>query len=314
MIQKALVTGGCGFIGSHIVDELLSRRIETVVLDNLSTGTVNNIKKHSDNNLFHFIRGEISDISELLRGLGRFDVVFHEAAIASVALSVMHPNTVFDTNVASSLNVLDYCKNTGVKKIVFASSSAVYGDLVSEELSEEDYCRPTSPYGASKVAIEHFLHSFWKTYGLKTVSLRYFNVYGPRQSKNEYSGVITIFTERLRKNEPLIIYGDGKQIRDFVNIRDIVKANMLAMESEKAIGQVVNIGTGNQITILDLANMVKRVAGKEYAPIIFTKERLGDIRRSVATTNKSSELLGYVPETNLWSGLREFMNWQEIIA
>lgn len=314
MIQKALVTGGCGFIGSHIVDELLNKRIETYVIDNLSTGSIQNISRHLDNELFHFIQGDISDISELLKDVRGIEVIFHQAAIASVEISVINPIFTFDSNVSSSFMVLNYCKNARVKRIVFASSSAVYGDLHGQELSEDNYCRPTSPYGASKIAIEHFLHSFWKTYGLETVSLRYFNVYGPRQSKNEYSGVITIFVERLGRNEPLIIYGDGKQIRDFVNIKDIVKANMLAMESEKAIGQTINIGTGNQTSILDLAKMVKEITDKENAQVIFSKERLGDIRRSLSTTNKSSELLGYVPNTSLWSGLTEFVNWQKVVA
>ncbi|HYF99322.1 MAG TPA: NAD-dependent epimerase/dehydratase family protein [Candidatus Saccharimonadales bacterium] len=315
MVKRALVTGGCGFIGSHIVDELLHRKIETYVLDNLSTGNLMNISKHADNELFHFIQGDISEISQIFKSRGgSFEIVFHQAAIASVTLSVLNPSLVFDSNVASTINLLNFCKDSGVRRIVFASSSAVYGDLQGEELSEDNYCKPTSPYGASKIAIEHFLHSFWKTYGLETVSLRYFNVYGPRQSKNEYSGVITIFVDKLMRNEPLVIYGDGKQTRDFVSIRDVVTANMLAMESHKAVGETINIGTGIQTSILDLAHTLKRVTDQENVPIVFSEERLGDIRKSVATTSTANELLGFVPHTTLVSGLKEFVNWQKVIA
>lgn len=311
MVKKALVTGGCGFIGSHIVDELLNRGIETYVLDNLSTGHINNINRHTNNELFHFIQGDISKISELFRGHESFEIVFHEAAITSVTISVTNPKVIFESNVTSAFKVLNFCKDTGVRRMVFASSSSVYGDLHGQELSEDNYCKPISPYGASKIAIEHFIHSYWKTYGLETISLRYFNVYGPRQSKNEYSGVITIFVDRLMRNEPIVIYGDGKQVRDFVNIRDIVTANMLAMGSHKAVGETINIGTGTQTSILDLAQMVKKVVDKENAQIIFSKERLGEIKRSISTTNKSSELLGFVPNTTLTSGLAEFINWQK---
>ncbi|MGD9672518.1 MAG: NAD-dependent epimerase/dehydratase family protein [Candidatus Nitrosocosmicus sp.] len=314
MVRRALVTGGCGFIGSHLVDELLRRGIETYVLDNLSTGKIENISQHFDNNMFHFIQGDISEVSQIFRGREGFEVVFHEAAIASVTLSVLNPNLVFESNVNSTVKLLNFCKEAGVKRFVFASSSAVYGDLQGQELSEDNYCKPTSPYGASKIAIEHFLHSYWKSYGLETVSLRYFNVYGPRQSKNEYSGVITIFVDKLIRSEPLTIYGDGNQIRDFVNIKDIVKANMFAMESEGCVGQTINIGTGNQTTILSLAQMVSKMMEKEKIPIIFSQERAGDIKKSLATTERAREFLGFVPSITLDDGLEEFVNWQKVIV
>jgi len=312
--KKALVTGGCGFIGSHIVDELLKRGIETTVLDNLSTGNSYNVKEHFDNGLFHFISGNISEMKELFEEKESFDIVFHEAAIASVIQSVNLPEYVFESNVVSAFKVLNFCKDSGVKKVIFASSSAVYGDSQGQELSERTYCAPTSPYGASKIAIEYFLHSYWKTYGLETISLRYFNVYGPRQSNNEYSGVITIFVDRLMKNEPLVLLGDGKQIRDFVNISDIVKANILAMECPKAAGETFNIGTGIGTTILDLAEMVKKVTNKETAPIIYSKERVGDIKKSVANISKAKETLRFNPATNLIDGLSDYLRWQQALS
>jgi UDP-glucose 4-epimerase len=314
LVKRALVTGGCGFIGSHIVDELLHRGIETYVLDNLSTGKIENISHHFGNNMFHFIQGDISEVSQIFRGREGFEVVFHEAAIASVTLSVLNPNLVFESNVNYTIKLLNFCKDAGVKRFVFASSSAVYGDLQGQELSEDNYCKPTSPYGASKIAIEHFLHSYWKTYGLETVSLRYFNVYGPRQSKNEYSGVITIFVDKLMRSEPLTIYGDGNQIRDFVNTKDIVKANMLAMESDRSVGHPINIGTGTETSILNLAQLIKKIADKEKTPIIFKRERLGDIKKSLSTTARSRDLLGFEPSMALNEGLEEFVNWQKVIA
>lgn len=314
MVRRVLVTGGCGFVGSHIVDELLNRGIETHVLDNLSIGKIEKISQHFDNNLFHFIQGDISEVSQIFRGREGFEVVFHEAAIASVTLSVLNPNLIFESNVNSTMKLLNFCKDAGVKKFVFASSSAVYGDLKGQELSEDNYCKPTSPYGASKIAIEHFLHSYWKTYGLETVSLRYFNVYGPRQCKNEYSGVITIFVDKLKRSEPLIIYGDGSQIRDFVNVKDIVKANMLAMESYMGVGKTINVGTGIETSILNLAQLIKKIYDKEKTPITFSKERLGDIKKSVSTTAISKELLGFTPSIALNEGLEEFVNRQKVIA
>lgn len=312
-ITKALVTGGSGFIGSHIVDELLKRGIETTVLDNLSTGNLSNINKHYENKLFHFVHGNVSEISTLFQEKENFDVVFHKAAIVSVQQSVTNPVSVFESNVNSAFKVLNFCKDEGVKKIIFASSAAVYGDLQGQEQTENTYCYPTSPYGASKIAIEYFLQSYWKTYGLKTVSLRYFNVYGPRQSNNEYSGVITIFIRKIIEDEPLEIFGDGKQIRDFVNIRDVVNANMLAMESSNTSGEIFNIASGRPTTILELADLVKKATGKENIPIKFSDARIGDIKKSVADISKSKEMLGYMPTIELLDGLSEYLNSQKVL-
>ena len=312
--RKALVTGGCGFIGSHIVDELLRRGIETYVLDNLSTGSIENIRHHLNNELFHFIQGDISNIFNYFSDVSDIDIVFHQAAIASVTKSITEPQVVFESNVSFSFKVLNFCKEFGIKKMVFASSSAVYGDQKEHELSENLFPKPISPYGASKITIEHFLHSYWETYGLQTVSLRYFNVYGPRQSNNEYSGVITIFINRLLNNKPLVIYGDGKQIRDFVNIHDVVKANMLAMDSPYAAGEAINIGTGIQTSILNLANTIKSVLGRNNSPTVFSDSRPGDIRMSLASIAKSYEILGFDPSMDLYTGLNEYVNSIKIPA
>ena len=205
------------------------------------------------------------------------------------------------------MKVMDFCVNYGVKKIIFASSSAVYGDIPNDILKEDLACKPTSPYGASKLAVENYLHGYWKTHGLKCVSLRYFNVYGPRQSNNEYSGVITIFIDRLIHNIAPIIYGDGSQIRDFVNIKDMVNGNMLAMESNNAVGEVFNIGTGVHTSILDLVRIAKKTMGKNEIYPMFAEARAGDIIQSLSDISRARNLLGYNPRINLQNGLENFM-------
>jgi UDP-glucose 4-epimerase len=243
-----------------------------------------------------------------MKDIEEIDVVFHEAAIASVTESVRNPEKVFDSNVRSTMKVIDFCLNSGVKKIIFASSSAVYGDLPNDVLNEDLACKPTSPYGASKLSVENYLHGYWKTYGLKCVSLRYFNVYGPRQSNNEYSGVITIFIDRLINNQSPIIYGDGSQIRDFVNIKDVVYANMLSMESNNAVGEIFNVGTGIPTSILDLVQIARHTVGKDEIDPKFTDVRAGDILQSLSDISKVRNLLGYSPKINLRDGLESFVS------
>lgn len=305
--KRALVTGGCGFIGSHIVDELLRRDFEVFVIDNLSSGNLNNIKHQLANTSFHFIRGEIAQIKELLNEVSNIDIVFHEAAISSVIKSVTDPDAVFTSNVISSFNILEYCRNYGVKRIIFASSSAVYGNSSANELSENEICSPISPYGVSKLAIEQYLHCYWKTYGLESVSLRYFNVYGARQNNSEYSGVITIFVDRTLQGKSLLIYGDGTQVRDFINIEDVVKANMLAMDSNKAVGESINVGTGIQTTILDLGKQIQKVIRTTRSSFTYCANRPGDINRSLASTSKARLLLGFNPSVSLDIGLNNFV-------
>ncbi len=249
--------------------------------------------------MLHIIRGDISHIHDVLKDIRDLDIVFHEAAIASVTESVRNPEKVFDSNVASSMKVMDFCLNSGVKKIIFASSSAVYGDIPNDVLNEDLAGKPSSPYGASKLSVESYLHGYWKTYGLKCVSLRYFNVYGPRQSNNEYSGVITIFIDRLINNKPPIIYGDGSQTRDFVNIKDIVYANMLSMESNNSVGEIFNIGTGIPTSILDLVQIAKKTVGKDEMCPKFTDPRAGDILQSLSDISRAQNLMGYNPSINL---------------
>jgi UDP-glucose 4-epimerase len=282
---------------------------EVYVLDNLTSGSINNLNENKYNSLLHIIRGDTININTVLKNISNIDIVFHKAAIASVIKSVADPKLVFNSNVSSTLEVLGYCLKSNVKRIIFASSSAVYGNPSEKILTEESLCKPTSPYGASKLAAEGYMNAYWETYGLESVSLRYFNVYGPRQSNNEYSGVITIFVNQLLRNKRIIIYGDGNQSRDFVHIRDIVQANILAMESRNAVGEAFNIGTGEGIKIIKLMEVISQLLNKNGVNHKFAPQRKGDINISQTSIQKAKRLLQYTPRVSLDSGLKSFINW-----
>lgn len=301
-IARALVTGGAGFIGSHIVDELIARGIETHVIDNLSTGTLDNLTQHRGNDLLHFMAGDARDAEALLQDTS-IDVVFHEAAIASVPKSVSHPMLVHDVNVNMTLHLLNYCVKAGVKRFVFASSAAVYGILESKA-TEDMACRPNSPYGAGKLAVEDYLHAYRRTYDLETVLLRYFNVYGRRQRYSDYSGVITVFINKLLEGGRPTIFGDGLQVRDFVHVEDIVQANMLAMESASAVGEMFNVASGRATSILELVQIVKGLVGAAGVDPQFAPPRQGDMKLGLASIDKIRAVLGYDSKVQMQQGLK----------
>jgi UDP-glucose 4-epimerase len=304
-ISKALVTGGAGFIGSHIVDELIARGIETYVIDNLSTGTLDNLEQHRSSSLLNFIAGDAREVEALMEDTS-IDVVFHEAAIASVPKSVSHPMLVHDINVNLTLQLLNYCVKAGVKRFIFASSAAVYGVLESKA-AEDMVCRPNSPYGAGKLAVENYLHAYRRTYGLETVMLRYFNVYGRRQRYSDYSGVITVFINKLLRGERPTIFGDGLQVRDFVHVEDIVQANMIAMESANAVGEMFNVASGRATSILDLVQIIKDLVGAAGIEHQFAQPRPGDMKLGLASIDKIRAVLGYDSKVQLQHGLKSLI-------
>jgi UDP-glucose 4-epimerase len=308
-VSKAIVTGGAGFIGSHIVDELIKRGIETFVIDDLSTGSINNLKQHKNNKLLHILIGDARRIGEFLSKVDGIDILFHEAAIASVTRSVTEPMVVHDVNVNMTLHVMNFCLQKRIKRFVFASSAAVYGVLDGLHASEDFLCRPSSPYGASKLAIENYLSAYQKTYGLETVILRYFNVFGPRQTSNDYSGVITIFINKLSRGEVPTIFGDGQQVRDFVNVKDIVQANILAMELETAVGRTLNVATGNSTSILELFELLREVTGNHDIRPDFGPTRIGDVRFGLASIDKIKQVLGYNTTVPMLKGLAEVVDY-----
>jgi len=308
-VTRALVTGGAGFIGSHIVDELVRRGVETLVVDDFSTGSPENLRQHAGNKLLKVYTGDIRHVGDLLRGEGEIDVVFHEAAIASVPISVEQPMRVHDANVNATLEVMNFCLKTKVRRLVFASSAAVYG-VIHGRASEEGPCHPSSPYGASKLAVEDYLSAYHATYGLETVALRYFNVYGPRQRfNNGYSGVITIFANQLLNGLTPTIFGDGKQTRDFVNVADIARANMLAAESAAAPGESFNVATGRSVSILELFESLQAVTGRRDVRRAFAPPRPGDVRGGSASVRKIRAKLGYRPSVRLQEGLSTLLEY-----
>ncbi len=282
------------------MEALVRRGFEVWVVDDLSTGYSSNIEGTGATLLRADVR-RIMDVEGLPGGL---DVVFHEAAIASVPLSVEDPMTVHDVNVNAALQVMNLCVERHVRRFVFASSAAVYGSVANPPAKESDYCAPGSPYGASKLSVENYMHAYHNSYALETVALRYFNVYGPRQRADDgYSGVISLFTRQLLSSVRPKVFGDGMQTRDFVHVTDVAQANLLAMESEDAAGDVFNVASGRSVSVLRLLNVLARLTGKEGIEPEFAPARRGDTRMGTASIEKVRGILGYSPSVELDEGL-----------
>jgi len=300
--KTVLVTGGAGFIGSHVVDRLVSEGYSVRVLDDLSSGKKANIKDHLSSGTVELIKGDIRDATIVSQSLKGIDAVIHLAAQISVTLSVQNPDETFDVNLAGTLNLLSCSAKEGVKKFVFASSCAVYGEAEVLPIREDAHTNPISPYAESKLLGERYCLGFNERRLIGTVALRFLNVYGPRQGLNDYSGVITKFIDRVIQKEPLVIYGDGSQTRDFVNVHDVVEAIIRSIRSE-INGQVINVGTGKPTSINELAKTILELAGAS-TEIIHEKSRTGDIKDSYGDISKALKLLGYAPKVSLREGLQ----------
>ena len=302
-VKRILVTGGAGFIGSHIVDRLAAEGYEIIILDDLSTGKINNVSALLKNKLVKFIKGDIRDPEIVKNSIKKCDAVIHLAAITSVTRSLREPFIVNDVNVNGTLNLLKNSLDSNVKKFIFVSSTAVYGDNLPP-LAEVMLPRPLSPYGASKLAGEHYCLSFWKSFELPTVILRCFNVYGRRMSNNGYAPVISKFTKNIRNNASITIYGDGEQTRDFIHVHDVVEAALLTLRSQEVSGDTINIGTGKPTSINQLVKLLIDLAGKEVR-IIRKEARTGEIRHSHANITKATGKLGFLPKVDLKEGLQD---------
>lgn len=305
--MRYVVTGGAGFIGSHIAENLAGRGDEVVIFDNLFSGRVENIRHLLDNPKVTFLEASITDQALLVNACKGADGIFHEAAITSVPRSVRDPLASNATNVSGTLNVLVAAQKCGVKKIVYASSSSVYGDTPTLPKREDMVPNPKSPYAVTKMTGESYLNVFHDLYGIDTVSLRYFNVFGPRQDPHsEYSAVIPNFITKLLHHESPVIYGDGTQTRDFTYVKDVVQANIRAMDRQ--VQGIFNVAYGSRISLVDLARIIMESIGEEH-PILFEPPRSGDIHDSLAAISAAQNAFGYAPEYTVKTGLEETIQW-----
>ena len=301
--MKALVTGGSGFIGSNVSKMLLSKGVKVLVFDNLSSGNYNNIR----NLEVEFIKGDILDKDAIKEACKGVDVVFHLAASVGRQRSIDHPQLDSEINLIGTINVLEGMRANGVKKLVYSSSAAIFGELQSPEIDESHPQNADSPYGVSKLAAEKMILSYSEIYDITAVCLRYFNIYGVNQRYDLYGNVIPIFAHRLFAGEPLLIYGDGTQTRDFVNVYDVARANVVAgLEYTKT--EVFNLGSGESITINKLAQMMQEISGIDNG-INYLPERKADVKHCKANANKVAEKMKFKTVVSLEKGLAEYIEW-----
>ena len=305
--MKVLVTGGAGFIGSHLVERLVQEGIEVRVLDNFSTGRRDNLAAVSS--CIELLEGDVRDYQVVYESVRGVEVVFHQAALCSVARSVEEPQDTNSVNINGTLNVLLAARDEKVRRIVYASSSSVYGNAPALPKKEAQTPVPASPYAVTKLTGELYCRNFYQLFGLQTFALRYFNVFGPRQVQDSpYAAAIPIFIGALLRGEPPVIYGDGKQSRDFSYVGNVVEANLRAMEAEAGFGEVFNIACGRRTTVAQLANHLATLLKVAIKPVN-QPSRPGDVRHSLADIAQAETILGYQPNTNLSVGLEHTVDW-----
>ena len=316
-MRKILVTGGAGFIGSNLCEELVKKGNYVVCLDNFSTGRIENIQGLLDNNRFKLIEGDIRNLDTCLKAVNGVDVVFHEAALGSIPRSIDDPITTNAVNISGFMNMLVAAKNAKIDRFIFAASSSAYGDNETIPKVEDTIGKPLSPYALTKYVDELYAHVFSITYGLKYIGIRYFNVFGRRQDPNSaYAAVIPLFIKKILKHEQPIINGDGSNSRDFTYIDNIIHINMLALEtlSPKAFNQIYNGAGGENTSVLELEQLITKNLSAYDNCIdcivpIFGPNRIGDIKHSKASISKAKELLGYTPVCTFEDGLKKTIYW-----
>ncbi|HMA76000.1 MAG TPA: SDR family oxidoreductase [Candidatus Krumholzibacteriaceae bacterium] len=307
-MSNYLVTGGAGFIGSNIVEELVNSGEEVTVLDNLSTGYKKNIEPFLDK--INFIQGDIRDIESVKKSLKDVDYVLHQAAMASVPRSIDNPILVNDVNINGTLNILEEARKAKVKCFVYAASSSAYGDSEVSPKREDLTPSPLSPYAVSKLVGEYYCSVYSTIFGLPTVSLRYFNVFGPRQDPNsQYAAVVPIFISKLLNNKKPEIFGDGNQSRDFTYVKNVVKANILASKSaETASGEMANVACGDKCTVNDLFRNISNYIGSDIEPV-YSPPRAGDVKHSLADISKAKDIINYSVEESFEESIRKTVDW-----
>jgi nucleoside-diphosphate-sugar epimerase len=305
--KSALVTGGAGFIGSHLVEALIIAGCRVAVLDNLSSGNYNNLKHLSGE--FNFFQDDIRNQKALTVAAQDCEVIFHLAAVVSVPQTIQNPIESAAINELGTLSVFETARKKKVQRVVFSSSCAVYGDDPRLPKLENMEPNPQSPYAVQKLAAEYYAQMFYDLHGLETAVLRYFNVYGPRQDPSSpYSGVISIFMTKALQNEPALIYGDGNQSRDFIYVQDVVRANLLAATTGDIGGRVINIGSGQSVRISDLWQAVCALSGRNRKPR-HARKRPGDIVASLAGVGRAKKLMDFECETSFETGLKSTFEW-----
>jgi UDP-glucose 4-epimerase len=302
--RKVLITGGAGFIGSHLAEHLLAAGSSVRVLDNLSTGKRANLPVHPK---LEFVQGDIRDKRHVSESVHGVDAIVHLAAVASVQASVDDPTGTHATNFDGTLHLLEAARQEHIRRFLYASSAAVYGDNTRLPLIEDEVLNPLSPYAADKLAGEYYLRFYHAKFGIETTAFRFFNIFGPRQDPSSpYSGVISIFVERVSRGEPVTLFGDGQQTRDFVYVGDLVKLLTQALTLKDMAGQVINVGRGKQCSLLDLLAALEQLTGKPVERR-FAAARFGDIVHSCADVTRLVRLLGKAPQTDIVTGLGKIL-------
>lgn len=305
--MKCVVTGGAGFIGSHLAEALVKNGEEAVIVDNLCSGNRDNLAGFREK--VKFLKGDVRDLGFLKKAFRGVDVVLHHAALISVVESVDKPGLYHEVNVEGTKNVLEAARHNNVGRVVFSSSCAVYGETDDLPMREGQDVRPASPYAEDKLEAEKLCKEYYEKHGLKTMVLRYFNVFGPRQSPDSsYAGVIPLFVKKVLNNETPVIYGDGEQTRDFVYVRDVVRANLLALGAVRGFGEPVNIASGNEISVNQVLEAVNKVTGGKAVPK-HAPERRGELRRVWADVDKADKQLGFKSRYDFEKGLAETVDW-----
>jgi len=308
--MKLLITGGAGFIGSHLCDKYVKDGHTVICLDNFMNGNLTNIRPLLDYRNFKLIKGDILDFDLLERLMRDIDVVFHLAAQVHVDRSYVEPRLTYAINVMGTQNILEVARLHDVKKVIQASTSEVYGSAQYTPIDElHPLCAP-HPYGASKIAADRMCYAYIKTYGMNICILRLFNTFGPRQRDLGYGGVISIFTRRVLNNVPPIIYGDGKQTRDYTYVADAVQAYDLILNKEEPITEPINVGSGKELGIIDIAQQIIDKCGKSgIIQPVHIEPRMGEVKRLIADATKAKDLLGWTPEWDFEKGLTKFVQW-----
>jgi nucleoside-diphosphate-sugar epimerase len=308
LTTKCLVTGGAGFIGSNLADGLLAQGAKVIIIDNLVTGFRENLEEISGS--FDFVEGDINDSDALRKALVGVDVVFHQAALPSVPRSVENPFETHEACVNGTFNVLCRAREAGVRRVVYAASSSAYGDQPTLPKVETMRPEPLSPYAGAKLMGEYYCQIFSRVYGFETVSLRYFNVFGPRQNPSSmYSGVISRFVDALMGGKTPVIYGDGETSRDFTYVANVVDANIKAAQTKNGIGEVMNCANGERVTLSELLEVLKKITGKPEVTAENQPERKGDVKHSQADNRLAVDSLGYEKLVGLEEGLMRTIDW-----